>query len=109
MRLEAQVGGNHGGVLGEAIRACHLRLDNQNATMDDFYARIRTQDWYHDLSEQESEEEIQQAVARAEGQDTNGENQPGAENRPFVMLGAEQAITRLSAEHRDKILDHHKY
>ena len=36
MRLEAQVGGNHGGVLGEAIRACHLRLDNQNSMLDDF-------------------------------------------------------------------------
>ena len=83
MRLEAQVGGNHGGVLGEAIRACHLRLDNPNAIMDDFHARIRTQDWYHDLSEQESEEEIQQAVARAEGQDANDENQPGAESRPL--------------------------
>ena len=82
MRLEAQVGGNHGGVLGEAIRACHLRLDNHNVMMDDFHARIRTQDWYHDLSEQESEEEMQQAVARTEGQDANGENQTGAENRP---------------------------
>ena len=68
MRLDAQVGGNHGGVLGEAIRACHVRLDNQNAIMDDFHARIRARDWYHDLSEQESDEEIQQIVAGAEGQ-----------------------------------------
>ena len=71
MRLEAQVGGNHGGVLGEAVRACHVGLDNQNAMMDDFHARIRARDWYHDLSEQESDEEIQQIVARAEGQDVN--------------------------------------
>ena len=34
MRLEAQVGWNHGGVLGEAIRSCHLRLDNQTAAID---------------------------------------------------------------------------
>ena len=80
MRLEAQVGGNH--------RACHLRLDNQNAMMDEFHARIRTQDWYHDLSEQESEEEIQQAVARIEGQDANSENQAGAENRSSVRRRA---------------------
>ena len=49
MRLEAQVSGNHGGVLGEAIRACHLRLDNQNAMMEEFQARIRARDWYRDL------------------------------------------------------------
>ena len=42
--------GEHGGVIGEAIRACNRRLDNHRATMDDFYARISTQDWYHDLS-----------------------------------------------------------
>ena len=82
MRLESLVGGNHGGVLGEATRACHLRLDNQNAMMDEFHARIRTQDWHHDLSEQEGEEEVQPAVARS--QDANGENQPGAENRSSV-------------------------
>ena len=85
MRLEAQVGGNLGRVLGEA-RACHVRLDNQNATMDDFHARIRARD--HDLSEQESDEEIRQIVARAESQEANGENQPGAENRPFVRRRA---------------------
>ena len=63
MRLEAQIGGNHGGVLGEAIRACHLRLDNQCAVMEEFQARISARDWYHDLSEQESDEEIRQIVA----------------------------------------------
>ena len=35
--------------------------------MDDFYARICTQDWYHDISDQEEDEEM--------------ENQPGIENR----------------------------
>ena len=83
MRLEAQVGGNHGGVLGEAIRACHLRLDSQTAAMEEFQARIRARDWYHDLSEQESDEEIRQIVSRAEGQEANVENQSGVENRPF--------------------------
>ena len=83
MRLEALVCGDHGGVIGEAIRACNRRLDNHKATMDDFHARIRTQGWYHDLSEQESDEEMQQSVARSEGHDTNAENQPGMENRPL--------------------------
>ena len=81
LRLETLVCGDHGGIIGEAIRACNMRLDNHKATMDDFYARIRTQEWYHDLSEQESEEEMQQSVAQNEGHDTNAENQPGVENR----------------------------
>ena len=34
-----------------------------------FYARIRTQDWYHDVSDQEEDAEV--------------ENQSGIENRPF--------------------------
>ena len=76
LRLETMLSGEHGGVIGEAIRACNRRIDNQRATMDDFYARIRTQDWFHDLSDQEEEEEI-----RAMVRDTDVENQPGAENR----------------------------
>ena len=107
MRLEALVGGSHGGILGEAIRACNLRIDNHNAMMDDLHARIRTQDWYHDLSEQESEEEMQQADARNEGRDTNGESQPGAENRPAGRRRIR--ITRPRAEYRDKALYHRKY
>ena len=81
LKMESLVCGEQGGVIGEAIRTCNRRLDNHKATMDDFYARIRIQDWYHDLSEQESEEELQQNVARIDGQDANAENQPGVENR----------------------------
>ena len=84
LRLESLVCGEQGGIVGEAIRACNRRLDNHKATMDDFYARIRIQDWYHDLSEQEDEEESQQSAIRAAGHDTNAENQPGVENRPPV-------------------------
>ena len=83
IRLESLVCGEQGGVIGEAIRACDRRIDSHKATMDDFYARIRIQDWYHDLSEQESEEELQRIVARIDSNDTNAENQPGVENRPL--------------------------
>ena len=69
------------GIIDEAIRACNLRLDSHKAIMGDFHDRIRTQEWYHDLSEQGSEDEMQQATARNEGRDSNGENQPGVENR----------------------------
>ena len=68
--------------LVKPLELADLRLDNRDSMLDDFYARIRIQDWYRDLSEQKSEEEMQQTVARIEGQDANGENQPGAENSP---------------------------
>ena len=73
--------GEQGGTVGEAIRACNRRLDNHRATMDDFHARIRIQDWYHDLSEQEDDEEARQPTTRAEDRDANNENQSGVENR----------------------------
>ena len=68
LRLESMLSGETGGVIGEAIRACNRRIDSHRDTMDDFYARISTQDWYHDISDQEGGEEA--------------ENQPGMENRP---------------------------
>ena len=66
-RLETMFTGEDGGVIFEAIRACNRRIYSQKITLDDFYARIRTQDWYHDISDQEEDEEM--------------ENQPGIENR----------------------------
>ena len=48
--------------------------------MEELRARLRTQEWYHDLSEQGSDEEIQMG-AQSEDQGANGENQPGTENR----------------------------
>ena len=66
-RLEAMFTGEDGGVIFEAIRACNRRIDSQKNARDDFYARIRTQDWYHDVSEQEEDEEM--------------ENPPGIESR----------------------------
>ena len=82
LRLESMLCGEHGGVIGEAIRACNRRLYNHRATMDDFYARISIQDWYHDLSDQEDDEEARLSTPRAENRDGNAENQSGVENRP---------------------------
>ena len=67
-RMEAIFTGEDGGAIIEAIRACNRRLDNHRDIMDDFQTRISTQDWYHDISEQEGGEET--------------ENQSGIENRP---------------------------
>ena len=42
--------------------------------MDDFYARISTQAWYHDLFDQEENEEVRLSTIRAENRDANAEN-----------------------------------
>ena len=55
-RLEAMLTGKHGGVIGEAIRVCNRRIDHQQAASNDVHVRIRTQDWHHELSDQEDEE-----------------------------------------------------
>ena len=39
-------------------------------------------EWYHDLSDQEENEEVKLSTTRTENRDANAENQPGVENRP---------------------------
>ena len=58
-----------------------MRLDSQAADLEDLRERMRTQEWYHDLSEQESDDEVQQRLTRAERLGVNAESQSGAENR----------------------------
>ena len=84
MRLEAQIGGNHGGVVGETIRSCLTRLDGQAVELEDLRRRLRTQEWYHDLSEQGSDEEIQQIVSRAEGQEVMVRTNRGRKVAPLL-------------------------
>ena len=64
-RLESMLTGEHGGVIGEAIRVCNRRIDHQQATLNNVHARIRTQDWYHELSDQEEDEELQLSTRNA--------------------------------------------
>ena len=66
-RLEAMFTGEDGGVIFEAIRACNRRIDSQKNSLDDFYARIRTQDWYHDISDQEEDGEMENQPGRSSG------------------------------------------
>ena len=94
-RLETQTGGIHGGVFGETIRSCLMGLDGQAAELEKLRARVRARDWYHDLSEQESDEETRRIVARAEGQEANVENHSGVENHPFA-----RRRVRNNAPHR---------
>ena len=70
-----------------------MRLDNHKATMDDFYARIRTQDWYHDLSEQESEEEMQEMKVMTPTLKIS------QELRTAHLVGVDSEVMRHSAEY----------
>ena len=100
-RLEAMLSGEHGGVVGEAIRACNRRIDDHRATMDDFYARISTQDWYHDLSDQEKMKKLDcQLVMPMLILKTSLE---WTTDHP-EDVGLE--ITRHSADSRERCLDH---
>ena len=77
LRLETMLSGEQGGAIGEAIRACNRRIDTHRTMVEDFHARISTQDWYHDISDQEEDE-----GSRVMNRDVNAENQSGVENRP---------------------------
>ena len=50
------------GRVGESLRECHIRLNQCTSDLARLENRMRTQDWYHDLSEQESSDEIHQVV-----------------------------------------------
>ena len=94
MLIESRIGGT-GGVIGEAIRNCFMTLDSQAADLEDLRDRMRTQEWYHDLSEQESDDEAQRRLTRAEGHGVNAENQSGLRIVPSIDV--EHETTRPSA------------
>ena len=62
-RLESMLLTDGGGAVGEAIRLCNRRIDQQQATLDDVRNRVRTQE------------------ANPEGSEENSENICGRENR----------------------------
>ena len=54
-RLESMLVGNGGGTVGEAIRVCTRRIDQQQASLDDVRSRMRAQDGNREWSEENSE------------------------------------------------------
>ena len=91
--IESRIG-NSGGVIGETLRQCQVRLGQYAAGLTDLRERMRTQDWYHDLSEQESDDEIQQILGRAETEhDNDAENRPVNRNRRRQRLTVQQRRT----------------
>ena len=107
LRLESLVCGEQGGIVGEAVRACNRRLDNHKAMMDDFYARIRIQDWYHDLSEQETKKTHNSLLLGL--MVTTPMLRINQEWRIVHLVGVESGARRNSADFRDQCLDHHHH
>ena len=54
-RLESMLVDNDGGTVGEAIRLCSRRLDQQQAVLDDMQGRVRAQEGNWEWSEENSE------------------------------------------------------
>ena len=54
-RLESMLVDNNGGTVGEAIRLCSRRLDQQQAVLDDMQGRVRAQEGNWEWSEENSE------------------------------------------------------
>ena len=67
----------------DTIRHCLMRLDQHATDLEDLRERMRTHEWYHDLSEQESDDETQRTHTHAEEQGADAENRSGVENRPI--------------------------
>ena len=54
-RLESMLVNNNGGTIGEAIRVCTRRIDQQQASLDDVRSRMQAQDGNWEWSEENSE------------------------------------------------------
>ena len=54
-RLESMLLSDGGGTVGEAIRLCTRRIDQQQATLDDVRSRVRAQEANMEWSEENSE------------------------------------------------------
>ena len=81
-RLESMLVGDNGGAVREAIRVYNRRIDHQQASLDDVRARIRAQNWHHELSDQEEEDEKIWLSTRNEDSDPfNWENRPADRRR----------------------------
>ena len=107
LRIETLVCGDHGGIIGEAIRACNMRLDNHKATMDDSYARIRTQDGIMTYLIKKAKKRCNSPLP--EMKVMTPMLRISQEWRIVHLVGVEPGAMRHSAESRDKTLDHHKH
>ena len=59
IRREESIG--HGRVC-ESLRECHLKVNQCNANIERLTNRLQTQTWYHELSDQEGDDEIDRMV-----------------------------------------------
>ena len=94
-RLESMLVNDGGGTVGEAIRACTRRIDQQQVSLEDIRSRLRTQDGNGEWSEE------------------NSENISGRDNRPMDRWRRRGAPTQgifgvqcLDHHHHRKPLNH---
>ena len=108
LRLEALVCGNHGGVIGEAIRACNTRLDNHKATMD--MTSMLGSELKHGIMIYLSKKVKKRCNSLLpEMKVMTPMLRISQEWRIAHPVDVESEVTRHSAGYRDKILDHHKH
>ena len=95
-----------GGVITEHIRDCKLRLDQCTAEVERTHQRI-SQEWFRDLSEQESSDEILQ---RLDDRPIHGPKRATPKRRPTVPTRAplrevDPVLTQLQQEAQEQGLD----
>ena len=88
-RLESMLLNNGGGTVGEAIRLCNRRIDQQQTTLDDVRNRVRAQE------------------ANTEGSEENSENISGVRIEPRAGGEEEQCHPKKFGE--VQCLDHHHH
>ena len=50
------------GHVGDSLRECHVRVNQCAASLERLENRMRTQNWYHELPDQESDDAIDRMV-----------------------------------------------
>ena len=76
-RLESMLVSNGGGTVGEAIRVCTRRIDQQQASLDEVRNRMRTQDENWDWTDENSEK-----VPGRDNRTMGGRRRRGAQAQP---------------------------
>ena len=91
-RLETSVGQ---GRIGESLRNCRVRMNQLEAGLTELEQRIRTQDWYHDLSEQENSDKVHRLV--------DGRPPPRRAAPPRRRTGAQGGLEQLFTQLRNDV------
>ena len=87
----------------ETAREYQAKVDTRLARVERVNDRIRAQDWHHDLSEQESDEEIEQMLESAQRRCT--QEQPGTQRIRVETSDIDQWHDQLRQEFQHHVRD----